>query len=103
MSCEEKTPTALCFVEQEEAVEPEAAQAATPVPRRKRRRRRIPVPDQDWITTEQAAALLGLDEESLRARARRSLGLEGKLQVARLGPIIAMKFGRTWRFRVVGG
>ena len=56
---------------------------------------------QEFYTTEQAAEMLGIDPEALRARARRAARREGGATVARLGPVTAVKFGRNWRFLVV--
>jgi hypothetical protein len=55
-----------------------------------------------YLTTEQAAVILGLDPDALRARARRAARREGRSTVARLGGgVTAVKFGQSWRFRVV--
>jgi hypothetical protein len=57
---------------------------------------------QEYLTTEQAAVMLGVGLEALRARARRAARREGRSTVARLGGgVTAVKFGRSWRFRLV--
>lgn len=56
----------------------------------------------EYLTTEEAAVVLGLEPGALRARARRAARREGRSTVARLGGgVTAVKFGQSWRFRVV--
>jgi hypothetical protein len=53
------------------------------------------------LTTDQAAAVLGLDAEALRARCRRMARCQDGQTVATLGAgIVALKLGTHWRFRL---
>jgi len=57
-------------------------------------------PEPLFQTTEAAAAKLGIEPDSLRARCRRAAKDAGGASVAQLGGgIVAFKFGRRWRVR----
>ncbi len=61
---------------------------------------RSPQPRTLYETIEQAAPLLGMTIQALRARCRRGAVREGKEVRCHLGDgVVATKFGRTWRVR----
>jgi hypothetical protein len=54
-----------------------------------------------WITIDQAAPLVGVGPEALRARCRRAARKRDGQIIAQLGlGIVAKKFGRSWRLHV---
>lgn len=64
---------------------------------------RKPTMSERYWTTIETAKMLGMTVGAVRARAQRVARREAGKIVAHIGPgVIGYKFGRTWRFKIVG-
>ena len=67
-------------------------------PRLRPREEREGASSRTFATCAEAARRLGIDEDALRARARRAARIEDGRLVADLGIVRCVKFGAHWRF-----
>lgn len=52
-----------------------------------------------YLTLAEAAPQLGMTTAALRKRCTRGARREGRMIVARVGDLVAVKFGRSWRLK----